>query len=452
MPIKTGSYFIVNVYAKNYAFLPNPNSDEPIESRYKQNDTGEQWEVINRKNGHHGIRNIRHRQYAASGTRSLAQEHVAGWEREQPWLLQKTEVKGQYTIATTDSKRFWGLPDSQEGTPIALADVYTNRRNWWMFKDTETGNDAEIDPELDNGRTASDTADNDMVLQSVFFELVRPPIDPPESLELHLVVIQEMPNKLVDNATETVDKICRPLLKSRQLSPDNLRIKIVEFESFEDTSRFRFSTTQSFDELRDYRGADHLWKASGPGPVILPSLARGIAKFRSTSATKVVVLNLRSIPMQNGSVALYQLIDLMMMWEVIVILTLSEPHVSDTLFDTDLFRELARRSTGTILSLPAAEGRFYPCIVNYLQHFDIDLIKTKFPDVTTIKPEIPLALRKHLTPAAFLNNGYADDSDDDLSVEVSHLLINGDLLDSGDDSEDNGDEDDECDPGDVEDD
>jgi hypothetical protein len=41
---------------------------------------------------------------------------------------------------------------------IAFADIYTDPRNWWTFTDVNTAQDAEINPLLDNGRTAYDTA------------------------------------------------------------------------------------------------------------------------------------------------------------------------------------------------------------------------------------------------------------------------------------------------------
>lgn len=42
MPIKSGFYFIMNVQAKNLAYLPNANSEEPVQCRYPRNDPGEQ--------------------------------------------------------------------------------------------------------------------------------------------------------------------------------------------------------------------------------------------------------------------------------------------------------------------------------------------------------------------------------------------------------------------------
>jgi len=63
------------------------------------NDANYKWNIIDRKNGHHGIVNVRHpTQYAASDNRAAAGAQVVGWERDHTWLIQKTEVKGQYTF------------------------------------------------------------------------------------------------------------------------------------------------------------------------------------------------------------------------------------------------------------------------------------------------------------------------------------------------------------------
>jgi hypothetical protein len=72
---------------------------------------------------------------------------------------------------------------------IALADIYTDPRNWWTFQDVETGRDAEINPLLDNGRTAYDTATGDMILQVMLFELALPPVSPPEPFELWVLFL-----------------------------------------------------------------------------------------------------------------------------------------------------------------------------------------------------------------------------------------------------------------------
>jgi len=53
-----------------------------------------------------------------------------------------------------------------------------------MFKDVETANDAEVEPTLDNGRTAYDTATGELAVRAVLFELALPPISPSKPLEL----------------------------------------------------------------------------------------------------------------------------------------------------------------------------------------------------------------------------------------------------------------------------
>ncbi|KAF8191338.1 hypothetical protein BJ912DRAFT_963997 [Pholiota molesta] len=364
MPIKTGRYFIINVRTKNQAYLPNSNSAEPVQSTYQQDDPGEQWNIKDCKNGHHIIKNVGHGQFAASGNRSAVGEEVIGWEREQQWLIQKTRVEGKYTISTTDSKHCWGLVDGEQGTPIALAQAYNDRRNWWIFKEVETGKDAEVDPYLDNGRTAEDTAAGDIVLQAVLFELALPPASASKPFELDLAVIQEMHNEFIPNATETANMICGPLINSGQLNPSGLRIKFIEFESFETVSLQRLSGIQTFGQLQAYRGGDLPWIRCR-GPVIPSALTKGIKDFRP-SATKVVVLNLRSLPLRNGGQSLLKLIYQLSDDNVILILTLTEPYLPDTLVNNQLtsfisilvrYRSLSRISKDCIRGHPFPPGR-----------------------------------------------------------------------------------------------
>jgi hypothetical protein len=107
-----------------------------------------------------------------------------------------------------------------------------------------------------------------------------------------------MHNEFIPNATETANMICGPLINSGQLNPSNLRINFIEFESFETVSLQRLSGIQTFGQLQAYRGGDLPWIRCR-GPVIPSALTKGIKDFRP-SATKVVVLNLRSLPLRNG--------------------------------------------------------------------------------------------------------------------------------------------------------
>jgi hypothetical protein len=115
-----------------------------------------------------------------------------------------------------------------------------------------------------------------------------------------LVIIQEMPNELIPNITDTANKICRPLIKSKQLDPSNLRIKLIEFECFDEKeSRQRFFGPTSFDGMRDWRAVDYPWLWRPAAGVITASLRMGLNACRD-SATKVIVLNVRSIPIRSG--------------------------------------------------------------------------------------------------------------------------------------------------------
>jgi len=81
----------------------------------------------------------------------------------------------RYTCELLSKNRNIHLSDSNY-FKITLSDIYTDPHNWWIFKDTKTGACAEIDPELDTGRTAHETANEDMIIQAALFELVLPPV------------------------------------------------------------------------------------------------------------------------------------------------------------------------------------------------------------------------------------------------------------------------------------
>lgn len=49
------------------------------------------------------------------------------------WNIQESRVKNQFTIATTDTEVFWGLTDDQPHTPVDLAEIASDSRQWWMF-------------------------------------------------------------------------------------------------------------------------------------------------------------------------------------------------------------------------------------------------------------------------------------------------------------------------------
>ncbi|KZT21358.1 hypothetical protein NEOLEDRAFT_1073434 [Neolentinus lepideus HHB14362 ss-1] len=136
MTISTGRYTLTNVRFHNLAFLPDPNDGSPVIANFSQNSPGEKWNVTELGNGNYTFQNVGNASYASAGHRSKVGNYVEGRSQPQQFSVQETRVKGQYTIATTDSRIFWGLSDSETDTPISLAESATDARNWWIFQKT----------------------------------------------------------------------------------------------------------------------------------------------------------------------------------------------------------------------------------------------------------------------------------------------------------------------------
>ncbi|KZT18120.1 hypothetical protein NEOLEDRAFT_1184555 [Neolentinus lepideus HHB14362 ss-1] len=131
--IVTGRYTITNVQFSNLAYLPDPNKGSPIVANVPQNSADEKWNLSELGNGRYTIQNVGHANYANTGHQGTVGTQVAGWPDAQQFSIQETNVKGRYTIATTDSRLFWGFNDDQNQTPITLANNAADRRNWWIF-------------------------------------------------------------------------------------------------------------------------------------------------------------------------------------------------------------------------------------------------------------------------------------------------------------------------------
>jgi len=132
-PVETGQYTIVNVRQHNLAYLPDPNDGTPVAANYEQNNTSERWNVNKLSNGNYTIKSVANNMFAVAGNRAAENATVEGRSSSQQWVIQETRVRGQYTIATTDTRLFWGLVDNQTETPVALASSATDTRNAWIF-------------------------------------------------------------------------------------------------------------------------------------------------------------------------------------------------------------------------------------------------------------------------------------------------------------------------------
>ncbi|KAF8816764.1 hypothetical protein BYT27DRAFT_7181198 [Phlegmacium glaucopus] len=133
MSISSGKYTIVNVRQKNLAYLADPNDGTPVAANYEQGSKKEQWNVNELSNGNYTIKNVGNNMFAVAGNRAGEDAVVEGRSNSQQWKIQETRVKGQFTIATTDTRLFWGIVDNQEGTPVSLSSTATDTRNSWVF-------------------------------------------------------------------------------------------------------------------------------------------------------------------------------------------------------------------------------------------------------------------------------------------------------------------------------
>lgn len=134
MPITTGLYIIKNIKQTNIAALADPNDGSPLAANARSYGDDEKWNVSLLGNGKYTIKNLQQASFANAGNRASAGATVEGRAQQQQWEIQETRVKGQYTIATTDSRIYWGLADDQPGTPIELSASATDTRNWWSFE------------------------------------------------------------------------------------------------------------------------------------------------------------------------------------------------------------------------------------------------------------------------------------------------------------------------------
>lgn len=133
--VESGNYFIENVKQKNIAAVVDNNIGSPLMASVHMNNIGEVWNVLRLSNEQYIIKNIECNFYAFSGSRSSKGNTVDGKVRTQYWRIQETREKGKFTISTTDTDVFWSLSDAEAKTPIELAEVSTDKRSWWIFRE-----------------------------------------------------------------------------------------------------------------------------------------------------------------------------------------------------------------------------------------------------------------------------------------------------------------------------
>ncbi|PFH48564.1 hypothetical protein AMATHDRAFT_65103 [Amanita thiersii Skay4041] len=134
MSLPNGTYLILNVRQNNAALLQDKNDGTPVVAAPPdEKDQKQQWEVTGQGNNY-TIRNVSAFMFANNGNRAQAGAALEGRRASQQYKVVETRVSGQYTIATTDSRFFWQLPDNQTGSTVLLSDAASDQRSWWIFQ------------------------------------------------------------------------------------------------------------------------------------------------------------------------------------------------------------------------------------------------------------------------------------------------------------------------------
>ncbi|KAK7680335.1 hypothetical protein QCA50_016575 [Cerrena zonata] len=134
--IPTGRYIITNVKQRTLATLADPNDGTPVSADARDFVDVAKWNVIRLANGKYQLQNVGSANYANVLNRPPVGTTIEGRNTPTQWVIQETRAKDQFTIATTDSRLFWGLVDEEIGTSIELASSATDQRNWWIFSPT----------------------------------------------------------------------------------------------------------------------------------------------------------------------------------------------------------------------------------------------------------------------------------------------------------------------------
>ncbi|KAI0027303.1 hypothetical protein K488DRAFT_91029, partial [Vararia minispora EC-137] len=84
-------------------------------------------------NGRYTLQNKGQKTYASVGNRQPVGATVTGRPGAQQFVIEETREPNKYTIATSDSGHYWGLPDSETGSAVELCASSTDKGNWWTI-------------------------------------------------------------------------------------------------------------------------------------------------------------------------------------------------------------------------------------------------------------------------------------------------------------------------------
>ncbi|KAI0034506.1 hypothetical protein K488DRAFT_83912 [Vararia minispora EC-137] len=134
--IPTGMYTLMNVRYSNIIMLPDNSDGTPVIASVKSGGGSNVWHIEEQGNGRYTLRNRGESTYAWVGNRQPLGATVVGRPSSQQFTIEETREPHKYTIGTSDTSHYWGLPDGEMGSAVELRASSTDKGNWWTFTRT----------------------------------------------------------------------------------------------------------------------------------------------------------------------------------------------------------------------------------------------------------------------------------------------------------------------------
>ncbi|KAI0033468.1 hypothetical protein K488DRAFT_84909 [Vararia minispora EC-137] len=132
--VSSGTYVLTNVRYNNIVNLPDSSDGTPVSASIKSGkDLDKAGYFFDQGNGRYIIQNKGQKTYASVGNRQPVGATVVGRPGSQQYVIEETREQYKYTIATTDTGHYWGLPDSETGSAVELRASPTDKGNWWIL-------------------------------------------------------------------------------------------------------------------------------------------------------------------------------------------------------------------------------------------------------------------------------------------------------------------------------
>ncbi|KAI0034509.1 hypothetical protein K488DRAFT_83916 [Vararia minispora EC-137] len=131
--VSSGTYVLTNVRYNNIVSLPDNSDGTPVNASITTGKDLDEWIIKDQGNGRYTIQNKGQKTYASVGNRQPVGATVVGRPSPQQYTIEETREQHKYTIGTSDTSHYWGLPDSETGSAVELRASPTDKGNWWIL-------------------------------------------------------------------------------------------------------------------------------------------------------------------------------------------------------------------------------------------------------------------------------------------------------------------------------